>query len=40
VDPNAGATLTTGQIVEMCDQLIEAHGDLIPEGIRAGKDGR
>jgi alpha-galactosidase len=35
VDPNAGSTLTTGQIVEMCDQLIEAHGDLIPEGIRA-----
>ncbi len=34
VDPNAGATLTTGQIVEMCDELIAAHGDLIPEGIR------
>jgi alpha-galactosidase len=36
VDPNAGATLTTGQIVDMCDELIEAHGDLMPEGIRAG----
>ena len=35
VDPNAGATLTTGQIVEMCDELIQAHGDLMPEGIRA-----
>jgi alpha-galactosidase len=34
VDPNAGATLTTTQIVEMCDELIEAHGDLMPEGIR------
>jgi alpha-galactosidase len=34
VDPNAGATLTTAQIVEMCDELIEAHGDLIPGGIR------
>ncbi|HEY2966327.1 MAG TPA: alpha-glucosidase/alpha-galactosidase [Actinomycetota bacterium] len=35
VDPNAGATLTPGQIVEMCDELIQAHGDLLPEGIRA-----
>jgi alpha-galactosidase len=35
VDPNAGATLTAGQIVEMCDELIQAHGDLMPEGIRA-----
>jgi alpha-galactosidase len=34
VDPNAGATLTTSQIVEMCDALIEAHGDLMPMGIR------
>jgi alpha-galactosidase len=36
VDPNAGATLTTGQIVEMVDRLIEAHGDLVPEGVRRG----
>lgn len=35
MDPNAGATLTTRQIVEMCDDLIAAHGDLMPEGIRA-----
>jgi alpha-galactosidase len=34
VDPNAAATLTTRQIVQMCDDLIEAHGDLMPEGIR------
>ena len=34
LDPNTGATLTTEQIVAMCDDLIEAHGDLIPEGIR------
>jgi alpha-galactosidase len=34
MDPNAGATLTTRQIVEMCDDLIAAHGDLMPEGIR------
>jgi len=36
VDPNAGATLTTTQIVEMVDRLIEAHGERIPEGIRGG----
>jgi alpha-galactosidase len=36
LDPNAGATLTTAQIVSMVDDLIEAHGDLIPEGIRRG----
>jgi alpha-galactosidase len=35
LDPNTAATLTTRQIVEMCDDLIEAHGDLLPEGIRA-----
>jgi alpha-galactosidase len=36
LDPNAAATLTTEQIVSMCDDLIQAHGDLIPEGIRRG----
>jgi alpha-galactosidase len=35
LDPNAGATLTIGQIHEMVDELIDAHGDLLPEGIRA-----
>jgi alpha-galactosidase len=34
VDPNTAATLTTEQIVAMCDDLIEAHGALMPEGIR------
>jgi alpha-galactosidase len=34
VDPNTAATLTTDEIVSMVDDLIEAHGDLIPEGIR------
>jgi alpha-galactosidase len=34
VDPNTAATLTTSQIVAMVDDLLEAHGDLIPEGIR------
>jgi len=34
LDPNTGATLTPDQIVALCDELIEAHGDLMPEGIR------
>ena len=34
VDPNTAATLTTAQIVAMCDDLIEAHGALMPAGIR------
>ncbi|MFI5055003.1 MAG: alpha-glucosidase/alpha-galactosidase [Actinomycetota bacterium] len=36
LDPHTGATLTTEQIVNMVDELIEAHGDLIPEVIRKG----
>ena len=36
MDPHAGGTLTMDRIVAMCDDLIEAHGDLIPEGIRRG----
>ncbi len=36
LDPNTAATLTIDQIVAMCDDLIEAHGELIPEGIRRG----
>jgi len=35
LDPNAGATLTIGQVHEMVDALIEAHGELLPEGIRS-----
>jgi alpha-galactosidase len=35
LDPNAGATLTIEQIHAMVDELIEAHGDLLPDGIRA-----
>ena len=34
LDPNTAATLATSQIVELCDELIAAHGDLMPEGIR------
>jgi alpha-galactosidase len=36
MDPNTAATLTTSQIVAMVDDLLAAHGDLIPEGIRRG----
>jgi alpha-galactosidase len=35
LDPNAGATLTVSQIHAMVDELIEAHGELLPAGIRA-----
>ncbi|MBA2480422.1 MAG: alpha-glucosidase/alpha-galactosidase [Planctomycetes bacterium] len=30
-DPLTAATLTTDQIVEMCDELIAAHGDALPK---------
>ena len=36
LDPNTAATLSTDQIVTMVDDLIEAHGELIPEAIRRG----
>jgi alpha-galactosidase len=35
LDPNAGATLTVEAIHDMVDELIVAHGDLLPKGIRA-----
>ncbi|MER7500292.1 alpha-glucosidase/alpha-galactosidase [Nonomuraea pusilla] len=35
VDPNAAATLTLDQIWQMCDDLTRAHGDLLPEPLRA-----
>jgi alpha-galactosidase len=35
LDPNASATLTIGQVHALVDELIEAHGDLLPAGIRA-----
>lgn len=35
VDPNTAATLTTEQITSMCDEMIEAHGELMPTGIGA-----
>jgi alpha-galactosidase len=36
LDPNTAATLSTSGIVAMVDELIGAHGDLIPEAIRRG----
>ncbi|MEV4537714.1 alpha-galactosidase [Asanoa sp. NPDC049518] len=35
VDPNTAASLTVDAIWELCDALTEAHGDLLPEGLRA-----
>jgi alpha-galactosidase len=34
LDPNTAATLTVDRVVDVVDDLIEAHGDLIPEPIR------
>jgi alpha-galactosidase len=36
LDPNTAATLTTEEIVNVVDELIAAHGALIPEAIRRG----
>ena len=34
LDPNTAATLTTTQIVAMCDDLLQAHRDLLPPALR------
>ena len=34
LDPNTAATLTVNQVLDMVDDLIQAHGALIPEPIR------
>ncbi|MFF4192307.1 alpha-galactosidase [Nonomuraea sp. NPDC001831] len=34
LDPNTAATLPVRKVRELVDALIEAHGDLLPEGIR------
>lgn len=34
LDPNTAATLSIDEIVQLCDELIDAHGQLMPEGIR------
>src|SRR5690349_23082768 len=33
LDPNASATLTTSQIVAMCDDLLDAHKAMLPPGL-------
>jgi alpha-galactosidase len=33
LDPNTAATLTTDQTVAMCDDLLEAHRDLLPAAL-------
>jgi alpha-galactosidase len=35
VDGNASSTLTPEQIWQLCDELVAAHGDLLPEPLRA-----
>jgi alpha-galactosidase len=34
LDPNTSGTLTTSQTVAMCDELLAAHSDLMPPGLR------
>ncbi|MGW5685124.1 alpha-galactosidase [Nonomuraea sp. NPDC003754] len=34
LDPNASATLTLQQIHDLVDEMIAAHGELLPEGVR------
>ncbi len=33
LDPNTAATLTTSQVVAMCDDLLEAHAGLLPAAL-------
>src|SRR5216683_209649 len=35
LDPNTSATLTTDQTVALCDELLEAHSDLLPAALRS-----
>jgi alpha-galactosidase len=35
LDPNTAATLTTAETHAMCDELFEAHGELIPASLRS-----
>jgi alpha-galactosidase len=34
LDPNTAATLTTSQTIAMCDELLEAHRELLPAALR------
>jgi len=33
-DPHTAATLTVDQIWDLCNEMVAAHGDLLPEGLR------
>ena len=35
LDPNASATLTLDEVDALCDELTQAHGDLIPAALRS-----
>jgi alpha-galactosidase len=35
MDPNASATLRVDDIWALCDEMTKAHGDLLPESLRA-----
>ena len=35
LDPNTAASLTVGQIGDLCNALVEAHGELMPPALRA-----
>lgn len=37
LDPNTAATLTTAQTIEMCDDLIAAHKELLPRRCAADR---
>ena len=39
LDPNTAATFTVERILDLVDELIEAHGELIPEAIRSPRRG-
>jgi alpha-galactosidase len=35
VDPNTAATLSVDAIWALCDEMVAAHADLLPEELRA-----
>jgi alpha-galactosidase len=39
LDPNTAATLTLDEIDALCDELTQAHGELIPAGLRLAGEG-
>ena len=39
LDPSASATLTMDEVESLCDELTEAHGELIPAALRRTTEG-